>query len=62
MISIYQGENEDVRHNQFIGEFLLEGLSEVEAGNEILVRFALGSERHSEGRRPKSTPPGCRNN
>ena len=40
-ISIYQGENEDVRHNQFIGEFLLEGLSEVDAGNEILVRFGL---------------------
>ncbi len=41
MISIYQGENEDVRHNQFIGEFLLEGLCEVDAGNEILVRFGL---------------------
>jgi len=41
MISVYQGENEDVRHNQFIGEFMLEGLSEVRAGNEILVRFGL---------------------
>ena len=41
MISVYQGEDKDVRQNQFIGEFLLEGLSEVEAGNEILVRFAL---------------------
>ena len=41
MISIYQGEDEDVRENQFIGEFLLEGLSEVEAGNEVLVRFSL---------------------
>ena len=41
MVSIYQGENEDVRHNQFIGEFLLEGLCEVDAGNEILVRFGL---------------------
>jgi molecular chaperone DnaK len=40
-ISIYQGEDEDVRNNQFIGEFLLEGLCEVEAGNEILVRFGL---------------------
>ena len=40
-IAIYQGEHEDVRENQFIGEFLLEGLSEVDAGNEILVRFAL---------------------
>jgi molecular chaperone DnaK len=41
MIAIYQGENEDVRANQFIGEFLLQGLSAVDAGNEILVRFAL---------------------
>ena len=41
MISVYQGENADVRENQFIGEFLLEGLSQVDAGNEILVRFAL---------------------
>ncbi len=41
MISIYQGEDKDVRGNQFIGEFLLEGLCEVDAGNEILVRFAL---------------------
>ena len=28
-VSVYQGENDDVRYNQFIGEFLLEGLSEV---------------------------------
>ncbi len=41
MISIYQGEGADVRHNQFIGEFLLEGLADVSAGNEILVRFEL---------------------
>lgn len=41
MISVYQGEDQDVRQNQFIGQFLLEGLSEVEAGNEILVRFGL---------------------
>ena len=41
MISIYQGESDDVRHNQFIGEFLLEGLADVSAGNEILVRFEL---------------------
>ena len=40
-IAVYQGEDGDVRNNQFIGEFLLEGLSEVEAGNEILVRFGL---------------------
>jgi molecular chaperone DnaK len=40
-ISVFQGEDVDARNNQFIGEFLLEGLSEVDAGNEILVRFAL---------------------
>ena len=40
-ISIYQGESDYVRNNQFIGEFLLEGLSEADAGNEILVRFNL---------------------
>ncbi len=40
-ISIFQGEEQDARQNQFIGEFLLEGLAEVHAGNEILVRFEL---------------------
>jgi molecular chaperone DnaK len=40
-IAVYQGENNDVRDNQFIGDFLLEGLAEVDAGNEILVRFEL---------------------
>ncbi len=40
-IAIYQGESDDLRNNQFIGEFFLEGLSEVDAGNEILVRFDL---------------------
>jgi len=40
-IEVYQGENGDVRLNQFIGEFLLDGLSEADAGNEILVRFVL---------------------
>jgi molecular chaperone DnaK len=40
-IAIYQGESEDLADDQFIGEFFLEGLSEVEAGNEILVRFDL---------------------
>ena len=40
-ISIYQGESDYVLNNQFIGEFLLEGLAEADAGNEILVRFNL---------------------
>ena len=41
MISVFQGENEDVRYNDEVGEFFLEGLAEVSAGNEILVRFSL---------------------
>ncbi len=40
-ISIYQGEEQDARHNELVGEFLLEGLAEVSQGNEILVRFDL---------------------
>ena len=40
-ISVFQGESEDVRHNQRVGEFLVEGLAEVVSGNEILVRFDL---------------------
>lgn len=40
-ISVFQGENEDVRYNDEVGEFQLEGLAEVNAGNEILVRFSL---------------------
>jgi molecular chaperone DnaK len=41
LISVFQGENEDVRYNDEVGEFRLEGLAEVGAGNEILVRFSL---------------------
>ena len=41
LIVVYQGENEDVRYNDEVGDFELEGLAEVNAGNEILVRFAL---------------------
>ncbi len=41
-INVFQGENDDVRRNQPVGDFLLEGLDEsAEAGNEILVRFEL---------------------
>ena len=40
-IHVFQGEDEDVRHNEPVGKFLLEGLAEVERGNEILVRFDL---------------------
>jgi len=40
-VSIYQGEDDDVRHNEHVGEFLLEGLAKVDRGNAILVRFDL---------------------
>jgi molecular chaperone DnaK len=40
-IVVFQGEDDDVRHNDSVGEFLLDGLAEVDCGNEILVRFNL---------------------
>lgn len=41
-ICVLQGEDADVRHNQPVGEFLLEGLNDkASQGNEILVRFDL---------------------
>ncbi len=40
-VTVFQGENDDVRHNTCVGEFRLEGLADVKAGNEILVRFDL---------------------
>ncbi len=40
-IAVYQGEDDDVRHNDSVGEFLLDGLADVDCGNEILVRFDL---------------------
>jgi molecular chaperone DnaK len=40
-VTVFQGENRDVRHNELVGEFMLEGLAEVRRGNEILVRFDL---------------------
>ena len=41
MIEVFQGEDGDTRNNQLVGKFLLKGLDNVSAGNEILVRFAL---------------------
>lgn len=41
VIDVYQGENDDVRYNQKVGGFLLEGLADVERGNEVQVRFNL---------------------
>jgi len=40
-IAVFQGEDDDVRHNDPVGEFLLDGLAKAEAGNEILVQFDL---------------------
>jgi molecular chaperone DnaK len=40
-ISVFQGEDDDVRYNDEVGDFRLEGLSGVKQGNEILVRFDL---------------------
>ncbi len=40
-IAVFQGEDDDVRHNDPVGEFLLEGLADVGSGNEITVRFDL---------------------
>jgi molecular chaperone DnaK len=40
-IRVYQGENEDTRYNTLVGEFLIEGLASVPAGNQILVRLDL---------------------
>ena len=41
-IHVLQGENDDVRLNQSVGKFLLEGLDEnASEGNELLVRFQL---------------------
>ncbi len=40
-ITVFQGENEDVRYNEEVGDFRLEGLADVDAGNAIQVRFTL---------------------
>ncbi len=40
-IGVYQGENEDIRFNTLVGEFVVEGLAGVPAGNQILVRLDL---------------------
>jgi molecular chaperone DnaK (HSP70) len=40
-VDVFQGEHEDARHNIPLGEFLVEGLSRVPSGNEIVIRFDL---------------------
>jgi molecular chaperone DnaK len=40
-IDVYQGENEDVRRNHFVGNFTIEGLAPVPAGNQLVVQLDL---------------------
>jgi len=40
-IEVYQGEQEDVHLNTLVGEFTIEGLAPVTAGNEVLVHMHL---------------------
>jgi molecular chaperone DnaK len=40
-VSVYQGEDADAFNNILVGQFLIEGLSKVPAGNEILCRMDL---------------------
>jgi molecular chaperone DnaK len=40
-IEVYQGENDDLRFNHRIGQFLIEGLARVPAGNKVTVQFEL---------------------
>ena len=40
-IDVYQGEADDVRQNYQVGTFLIEGLSKVPAGNQLVVQLDL---------------------
>jgi molecular chaperone DnaK len=40
-IRVFQGEDETTQFNTLVGEFLIEGLAEVSAGNQIVVRLDL---------------------
>ena len=40
-IDVYQGENDDVRRNHRVGQFLIQGLAPVPAGNQIVVQLDL---------------------
>src|SRR5690606_7805081 len=40
-IRVFQGEDEDTRRNTPVGEFTIEGLADVHAGNQIVVRLDL---------------------
>jgi molecular chaperone DnaK len=40
-IDIYQGEHDDIRRNNPVGMFLIEGLAKVPAGNQIVVQLDM---------------------
>jgi molecular chaperone DnaK len=40
-VEVYQGESEERENNTFIGEFMIEGLSSVPAGNPVIIHFDL---------------------
>jgi molecular chaperone DnaK len=40
-VDVYQGESEDVRHNHPVGRFLIQGLADVPAGNQLVVQLDL---------------------
>jgi molecular chaperone DnaK len=40
-VEVFQGEHDDVRYNHKIGNFRIEGLADVPAGNQILVQLDL---------------------
>ncbi len=40
-IRVFQGEDDDTRHDTLVGEFAIEGLAAVHAGNQIVVRLDL---------------------
>lgn len=40
-IDVYQGESENPSQNLLIGDFIIQGLSSVPAGNAIVIEFAL---------------------
>ena len=40
-IDIYQGEHGDVRNNYAVGKFLIQGLAQVPAGNQLVVQIDL---------------------
>lgn len=41
-VAVFQGEDEDTRKNLLVGKFRVEGLADVERGNEILIGLNLG--------------------